>query len=158
MIEQRIQQENWLTEEERQQISGKLEPANPPEVKEVKGWLRQIKELSASFSKAERRSLLKLSDRLADLGTEHLPGTYKNEAATQALLEIDQALGLGDEDAAKTMLAPSRSSLDELDREEEHSLDIPALTTWLDGPYKELKDQDKFFPYFSKYLSGILGR
>ncbi|MEM7654892.1 MAG: acyl-CoA dehydrogenase [Bacteroidota bacterium] len=141
MIEQRIQQEAWLSEEEQQWISSKLDPANPPEVHEVKSWLRQIKQLAEQVSEVERRSLLKLSDRIANLGTEHLPGTYKNEAATHALLEIEQALGLGDQDAAKTMLAPKRSSLDPVETAPTQLWEVESLTTWLDGPHKELKDQ-----------------
>ena len=141
-IEKMINRQVWLEREEKQYLSARLDPVHPPEVSEVKQWLRTIREAAEHMTVEQKQTLISLSTHLANLGTEDQEGVFKNHAATKALEEIQDALGIISGEAAKGILAEARSSkpLPEIEKVPA-SFEPVAMQALLDGKKANFRQQ-----------------
>ncbi|MEM7372266.1 MAG: acyl-CoA dehydrogenase [Bacteroidota bacterium] len=143
-VNQMIADQSWLGEEEKAYIMARLDPAAPPSVSEVKQWLRTIKAAAKEVPALEKRTLVDLSMQLANLGSEAHAGMFKNDSATKALHEIQDALGIISVEAAREMLAEARDSREQSGiLDSQPSFDLNDLQALLDGDMAGFKNKVK---------------
>lgn len=141
-VNQMIQDQSWLGEEEKAFIAARLDPSSPPSVQEIKQWLKTIKAAAKDVPALEKRTLVDLSMQLANLGSESNAGIFKNESATRALHEIQDALGIISVEAAREMLSEARSSKNQQEvPQSKPSFNPTALQDLLDGDMAEFKNR-----------------
>lgn len=80
-----IEQHEWLTTEEQSQLLAWLDPAHPPSVAEMKGWLKQIQETAVSLNPRSRQTLSTLGLQMAGLNA---PDTFRRCATPKACAGI----------------------------------------------------------------------
>lgn len=146
-------QQPWLSQTDKQWLSQRLDVNQPPTPQQLKSWLILVARSAQSLTPPERKNLVALSMRLANLGTEHLEGEFKSDRATEALQEIQEALGIQTHEAVKAMLKDAHLAEPKAKVPEyQPTFDPARLHVWLDGPHKALKDRVRMLltdPFFS---------
>jgi acyl-CoA oxidase len=85
-----IEDQKWLTPEEKTFLLSNIDPASPPDPTAVKDWLREIR--SVSLSPEESTSLAEIGVKLVRHKTSN--GISKSlEAAALSLKEVEKTLG-----------------------------------------------------------------
>ena len=143
IIEQKIRDQQWLSPEEKGWLCDRLDPSHPPTARELKHWLKHIRETGQGLPADAKDTLVALSIRLADLGTEDKPGIYKSQSATAALTEIEEALGIVGWEAAQEMLSDATTPSEHLAEPpiSQPSFSAKSLQKVLDGKQAKVKDQ-----------------
>ena len=132
-INTRIKTLEWLTVEEREQISFWLDPQNPPDTATYYRWVRRIKESARNIPNVAQKSLAELGVELA--GLAEVVGL--TEEAKRALAEMEDALGIAGREAVRELVG-------ERPREVEEPVDdveVGGLKAALDGRLAPLRDR-----------------
>ncbi|MEO0895257.1 MAG: acyl-CoA dehydrogenase [Bacteroidota bacterium] len=152
LIEKKIAGIEDLSAKDKKWVCSHLDPNNPPTPVLLKKWLRLIQDAMRDLPEEKTANLINLSRTLADLGTEHLEGIYKDETAEEALRELEEALGWKTDEAVKEAFI-DKDHLASSNPVYEASFDPQKLELILDGPYREIRQKmrvllsDPFFSY-----------
>lgn len=137
-----IERHGWLTADEQAQLLAWLDPAHPPSVAEMKGWLKQIQETAVSLNPRSRQTLSTLGLQMAGLNA---PDTFRRCAtpeACAALDELEAALGVISAEAYRGLLAKEkRPILPAAITPQAATFDIAAMTALLDRDHPELRQR-----------------
>ena len=153
LIQTQLDAQDWLDESDKRWLEARLDPAHPPQPREIKQWARVIQAHSYDLSEREQRDLMALSLRLARLGAHNQPSSLKSEAVQQTLQAISDSLGMGNREALRRLFQSASRQHDSLDGQPPApSFDVEALQRRLDSPHYELRQQVKLLlsdPEFS---------
>lgn len=138
----RIQEQRWLSEDDRKRLGRWLDPKNPPDASTYYGWVRRIKESARDIPHASQKSLAELGCDMA--GLAHMTGP--TEETRRALAEMEHALGIAGSEAVRELVAerPRPVGTEEVEVEVEVAdVPVPAerLQTALDGRLAPLRDR-----------------
>jgi acyl-CoA oxidase len=135
-----VDRQDWLTAAEKAQLRQWLDPTRPPDVAEMKGWLRQIRQTAVDLNTYSRQSLATLGLQMASLTA---PDTFRRCAtpeACAALDELEAALGVISVEAYRALLArEKRPSLPAAIEPQSAAFDVAAMTALLDRDQPELR-------------------
>lgn len=104
-LQGKIQQQNWLTKQEKEMLHQWLHPTKSPSPQTLNEWLRIIRTSASIMSEHERRSLAELGLEMAKISTESEQIPCKSPEAFRALEEIEDALGIDSHEASRELLA-----------------------------------------------------
>lgn len=152
MIQEKADAQPWLSAVEKQLLRQWTDPQHPPKPGQLKSWLRIIRNAAGELPESARTSLAEMGMRLADVGTEHRPETYKSAEATAALGEIEAALGIMGKEAMREIMAPSKRPEADPSPEVEADCDVCDLRDLLEGEHADLRRKVKMLlsdPVFS---------
>jgi acyl-CoA oxidase len=154
MIQTLIDQQDWINDTDKAWLEARLDPAQPPQPREIKAWEHIIHQHAREMPQADQRDLVAFSLRLARLGAKDHPGQFKSESVRRTLTQLGQSLGVDSQEALRRLLAPVSRDHDSLDgTPPKPSFDVAALQQRLDEPHSELRQQvklllsDPFFAY-----------
>ncbi|MEM6628990.1 MAG: hypothetical protein AAF694_04930, partial [Bacteroidota bacterium] len=68
LINEKIKKQKWLLESEKEQLCQWTDPHNPPSAKELKNWLKLIREVAINFPPNSKNTLVDLGVQVAALG------------------------------------------------------------------------------------------
>lgn len=139
-IEKRISGEKWLSNEEKDILSGWLDPKNPPSPATLKTWLAVIQENSASISEGKKKSLADAGVDIASIGAKDDTTRCSTPEACKALYEIEEALGVIGDESLGGLLDDETTQipLTEISSFQEHE-----LTRILDGDHADITKKVK---------------
>jgi acyl-CoA oxidase len=124
-----IEDQQWLTAEEKGFLLSKIDPSSPPNPSEVKEWLQEIRSLS--LNPHESASLAEIGVKLVKHKTSN--GISKSlEAASLSLRELEKALGGIGRESSYIFVQDSRQTTT-ASQSTETNFDIQAMTKLLDG-------------------------
>lgn len=103
LIEEKVKQQEWLLDEEKAQLSGWLDPSQPPSAKQLKRWLNAIRALAAEYPDASKHTLADLSMQIAKIGGGSDIQRFVSHQAKTAFEEVEAALGIVDEEILADM-------------------------------------------------------
>ena len=153
LIQSLIDEQDWIEPGDKAWLEARLDPAHPPQPREIKAWEQVVREYAREMPEADQRDLVALSLRLARLGAQDQPGQFKSEAVQRILDQLSDSLGLKTSEALRRLVSPAPREHDTLDGEvPQPSFDVAALQQRLDEPYAELRQQVKLLlsdPFFS---------
>jgi acyl-CoA oxidase len=138
-IEQKIQKQDWLTEDEKSFVSKCLRPEHPPSPKQLNEWLSVIKLAAPHIPNDSRKSLASLGleiTRISDQSREQ----WQSETAQQALSQIEEALGVITTEALDDLFSQGPRDLPD-PIEIPSRLDVEQLSQILDGKSHATKHQ-----------------
>ena len=98
-LRERLEADERLDQATRRSLSRWLDPASPPEARELNALLEGIRRHAGDVPASSRRSLAALGRELARVG-----GVGDGGAVASALDEVERALGLVDGEAARALL------------------------------------------------------
>jgi len=125
----------------RERLTRWLDPDHPPPPKELNAMLRLVRRAGAELSEDERVDLAGLGRRLAERTARAEDGDGDLSAEVcQALEEIEQALGIVGEEAARELLEEERPPRPEPE-EPPPAFEVRKLTSYLDGAHHELRQR-----------------
>jgi acyl-CoA oxidase len=135
-LENLIDNQRWLTDDEREFLRSLINPAKPPTPYELKNWLGEILKVQTTAT-----------DSLADIGIKlvqlHASGKVNiPEEAIRSLKGIDQALGLIGREATYAFHPEYRTSITQK-QTTQHTFDVAAMTNMLDGDQADLINRVK---------------
>jgi acyl-CoA oxidase len=124
-----IDDQKWLSVEEKTFLLSNIDPSNPPSPTAVKEWLQEIK--TASLDPDEKSSLAEIGLKLVQRKTNN--GISKSlAAASLSLNEIEKTLGGIGRESSYIFLEDSRKTAT-AGQSTETNFDVTALTKLLDG-------------------------
>ncbi len=134
-IEKKINGEKWLSNEEKEILSGWLDPKNPPSPETLKGWLEIVQNKSGTISEGKRKSLADAGVEIASIGADDDSTRCTTPEACKALYEIEEALGVIGDESLGVLLNEETAAipLTEISSFQEHE-----LTRLLDGDHADI--------------------
>lgn len=124
-----IEEQKWLTTEEKAFLLSKVDPASPPNPADVKEWLQEIR--AVSLNPEENLSLAEIGVSLVKHKTSN--GISKSlEAASLSLKEVEKTLGGIGRESSYIFFQDSRKT-STASQTTESNFDIAAMTKLLDG-------------------------
>ena len=138
-IRRRVAEQTWLKDDEKVQLLQWLDPAQPPSVADMQGWLTTIQASVGELSPEARVTLAELGQIIAQRTSENDEAGCISAEACAALIELEEALGLISHEAAHALLPVKEVDLAEPDTVEAPSFDIKAMTALLDGEHAPLR-------------------
>lgn len=156
-VRDRLDAQDWMSDDHRDAILPWLDPSNPPSATQYFRWIRTIREAARHIPEAEQKSLADLGAQMARTTSEGLasgdgaPGV--SDEVYRALQDIERALGIRGHEAVSELLAerPEPAAVPETVREP--AFDVNALQALLDGTHADLRTtirtllQDPSFAY-----------
>ncbi len=134
-VRERLAEQSWMDDADRQQVTAWLDPADPPSATTYFRWVRTIREAAPHIPGAADKSLADLGADLAALADG---GGRMAPEARRALAEIEALLGvLGDEVVRDLIEKPS----EEAPAAEPQAFDPARLQALLDEPHAELRQR-----------------
>ena len=94
-----VDQQVWITQEDKKFIMTYLDPKNPPAPERLKRWLEEITKVSGNLSKEMKRSLVDIGIELARLNARN-QNDESLDAARAPLTDLEEALGILSREAA----------------------------------------------------------
>lgn len=143
MIQERVNEQPWLTAVEKKLLLQWTDPLHPPKPRQLKSWLRIIRKGCADMPADSRSSLAAMGIRLADIGTEHKPEVYKSEQAARALHEIETALEIMGEEGIREMMAPAQRPEAPPAPEVKPDFEVRELRELLEGKHADIRRKVK---------------
>ena len=86
-----VDQQVWITQEDKKFIMTYLDPKNPPAPERLKRWLEEITKVSGNLSKEMKRSLVDIGIELARLNARN-QNDESLDAARAPLTDLEEAL------------------------------------------------------------------
>ncbi len=159
-IRERITREDWISDADRDRVSGWLDPASPPDASTYFGWIRTIRRAAEHVPDVTRQSLADLGETLA--GMSGGDGAGLPAEMRQALREVEALVGVVGQEAVRDLVeerpeptAPARTPA---------GFDVGAMQALLDGRYADVRDrvrrllQDPAFAYPEPSVSNAVYR
>lgn len=124
-----INNQHWLSNEEKEFLLSQVDPASPPSSEQLKNWRDEIRKVDLSVN--SRESLAEIGIRLAGL---HANGSKSDivKSSAGALAEIESTLGLISREASFTFSSDTRSTVTGTQGTHYH-FDVDQLAKLLDG-------------------------
>ncbi|MEM1041740.1 MAG: acyl-CoA dehydrogenase [Bacteroidota bacterium] len=141
----RVRAQDWLSDADRDQLCGWLDPQQPPDATTYFGWVRAIRRAARHIPDADEKSLAELGVELATLAGEEGGVTFSTPEAHRALEEMEAALGIvGHEvvrDLVERTLPPSGDGVASAEPvvAVPPSFDIDGMSRLIDGPRTDLR-------------------
>jgi acyl-CoA oxidase len=135
-VRDRVAAQDWLADEDRQQVVGWLDPAAPPDATTYFGWVRAIRRAARHLPGADDTSLADLGCELAALAGAG-DGAGVPPETRRALSEIEALVGVVGTEVVRDLLE-GRAEVEELPAERP-AFDVAALQAVLDGPHADLR-------------------
>lgn len=129
-INQKIEQQNWLSNDEKNTLHNWLDPKYPPSDELLKNWMNTIRKAGEKLDKIEKKSLLDFGLEIADLSQEK-----------EALKEIEEVLGIAPITAYSNLLNEKQIAEIADSETPEPDFDLKALKELLDGDGAEIKNK-----------------
>ncbi len=141
-VQQKIQEQGWLSEEATALLRKWLDPQNPPTPGQLQDWLFAIRESAVAFTETPRDSLASLGLEMAKVSSAHDPEKYVVSDAFLALTEIENVLGVVSAEACRSVLWRAQRSRVAPEKEKaETRVHLGNLQAILDGEDQELRRQ-----------------
>ncbi|RED97972.1 acyl-CoA dehydrogenase family protein [Marinoscillum furvescens] len=153
-IRELVDNQLWVTEEDRAFLLGKLDPKTPPSPDELKSWLVEIRRAAGSLSADMKKSLVDIGIELARLNARNQDDKTLDEARAP-LTDIEEALGIISHEAAFHLRSQDRVAQTQSTRSSS-SFEIDQMTSILEGEESEVIKRvktiisDPEFIYFPK--------
>jgi acyl-CoA oxidase len=112
-----------------------LDPNAPPSAGELAELLAKIRRLAAEISPTERRTLTGLGVELAALEHDVSSDAFRRDHVHDALLEVEQALGIASREAVRALLSAAPWPVRDQFEEPKPSFDPRALEALIAGPH-----------------------
>ncbi len=98
-----VDNQEWMSEEERVLVKAYLDPTHPPSPTEMKRWLLEIQKVSDKLPENVKHSLVDLGVSIATINSD---GQNKDtlKKANNSLREIEEALGIVSEESDRYLL------------------------------------------------------
>ncbi len=138
-IRQRIREQPWLTDGEKNTLDCWLDPQTPPDTRQLQSWLRLIRCASEDVPDSSRLSLARLGVEIARIGASDGAQRCVTPEACLALEEIEEALGIIGSDATAELLNPPRPEKSENDKFPRSRFSIQKMQILLDGEHRKLR-------------------
>jgi acyl-CoA oxidase len=124
-----INNQHWLSNEEKKFLLSQVDPASPPTAEQLKLWRDEIRKVDLSVNSGE--SLAEIGIRLAGL---HANGSKSDliKSSAGALAEIESTLGLISREASFTFSSDTRNTVTGTQGTHYH-FDVDQLAKLLDG-------------------------
>lgn len=132
-MERSIQQQKWLTAEEKKFLLSKVDPAAQPSPDELKSWMEEITKVMDSTREAPGDSLIDIGMKLVSFH-KGSPGTLS--AARVSLDEMENALGLINKESIYHFFPGRRKTITQ-DQVTKNTFEADRLADILDGPHRE---------------------
>jgi len=126
-----IDQQDWLTVDERNFLLTQLNPASPPSPDELKDWYSEIQKVADRVSPANTSSLVDMGIKLA-----RLHGGDSLMASRGALAQMEETLGVISHESAFSFSPVSRSTIT-AQHNTKKTFDVGILARLLDGPEED---------------------
>ena len=137
-VRARIEREDWMTDADRAQVAGWLDPAAPPDATTYFGWVRTIRQAATHIPDVTHQSLADLGETLASLSGGD--GAGLPEEARRALREVEALVGVVGEEVVRDLVEEPRPDAEWSDRAPT-GFDVGAVQSLLDGPHAEIKNR-----------------
>lgn len=129
-----VDEQEWLSAEEKRFLLDQLNPALPPTSDQLKEWLEEIRKAGLSPDKNE--SLVDIGIRLASMHINGSGNEILNKAA-KSLSAIEDALGMISREAAFNLMPVNRETIT-ANQGTQYTFDVKTLTRILEGPNEEI--------------------
>ncbi len=133
-IRSRLSGRPWVTPETEDFLQSWLQPSAPPTALQLQALLLTIREGAGGLDARQRSSLVEIGAELARRHDAEIGAEVK-----QAIADVEQALGIDPREAADELLVERSPSVDPPERAS--SIDVEALTLWLDGDWREFRQR-----------------
>jgi len=137
-IRAQLNQQEWLTEEERKWLEQWLNPAQPPSPIDLKNWLIIIQRHIGKRNEALKLDLTQLGVEMADIGAEGHQKARKKDEIYAALKQIEDLLGVMGNEAVNQF-----NPIEEQEIPCEQCFDISKMTQLLDGAQAPIIEEVK---------------
>ena len=94
-----VDQQGWITGEDKKFIMSYLDPQNPPKPSSLKRWLEEIRKVSGNLTKDMKKSLVDIGIELARLNARN-QNDESLDLARAPLTDLEEALGILSREAA----------------------------------------------------------
>lgn len=148
-----VDQQGWITKEDRKFIMRYLDPVNPPSPKSLKKWLEEIVKVSGNLTNDMKRSLVDIGIELARLNARN-QNNESLDAARAPLTDLEEALGILSREAAFHLRFHHQESNANKESFEESNFVASEMRNVLEGDSHELIKKvkiilsDSEFAYF----------
>jgi len=139
LIHDKIKQQTWLTEEDRDILCGWTDPVHPPSARELRRWLGLIRQTAHHFPVRKKQSLVDIGLEMAAMGRNGKAGVNIHEDALKALKDIEEILDVTDPDIIDEMIMQETRDEESLEPVLKPSFDPDALGEILDRDAPDLK-------------------
>ncbi len=140
LIHKKIEQFDFLTEDDKKYLIRWSDPKNPPNDEVFREWSHIIKSESISLSKEQRKSLAEIGLELARSSTQYRNEEIWNAPKTlKALEDIERDMSINP--GSLRSLTGSIRDVSESTIPSKESFDPKSLCAFLDGSQKETKDR-----------------
>lgn len=150
-----IDNQAWLSQEEKNFLLEQLNPASPPNADQLKNWLEEIRKVVPASDKKE--SLIDIGIKLADLHKTGAGNDMLTKAA-KSLSAIEDSLGMISREAAFNFLPESRDT-DTGRHGTQNKFDVGKLNKLLDSSSVQIIEKVKTIissPEFERIETGDL--
>lgn len=131
----------WITEEDKSFLLEKLDPKSPPSPDELKGWLMEIRRAAGGLSADMKKSLVDIGIELARLNARNQDDQTLEEARAP-LTDIEEALGIISHEAAFHLRSQDRVAESE-QIASKGSFELQTMVALLDGQEAEINKRVK---------------
>ncbi len=92
-IREKVESQDWLSEEEKQFLAERLDPDNPPTPQQLHEWLGMIRDAAPHIRDITKKSLASLGMEMIEISDFRNP-KWQHDKNQKALGEIEEALGV----------------------------------------------------------------
>ncbi len=143
-IKQKVQEQDWLSNDEKSFITSRLQPDSPPTPKQLNEWLSVIKQAAPHIPVSARKSLAELGLEITRV-SEQSKKQWQSKDTKTALAQIEEALGVIASEAMEDLLSGTETLDLDTSSFETNVLDVAKLTQLLDGETSILKNRLRQF-------------
>lgn len=142
LINKKINELHFLTEEDKETIQKWNNPASPPSEEEFKHWVTLLKKTAAQLPCEERQSLTNLGIEMAKrtaMGTDSLQ--WNSEETKTALEELEKALGCESLESFRNIFSKEQRETEVSEIINQPSFDVTKMTELLDDNYAHIRQR-----------------
>lgn len=142
LINKKINELHFLTEEDKKTIQKWNNPASPPSEEEFKHWVSLLKKTAAQLPCEERQSLTNLGIEMAKrtaMGTDSLQ--WNSEKTKTALEELEKALGCESLESFRNIFSKEQRETEVSEIINQPSFDVAKMTELLDDDYAHIRQR-----------------
>ncbi|MAE86381.1 MAG: acyl-CoA oxidase [Flammeovirgaceae bacterium] len=148
-----VDQQGWITGEDKKFIMSYLDPQNPPKPSSLKRWLEEIRKVSGNLTKDMKKSLVDIGIELARLNARN-QNDESLDLARAPLTDLEEALGILSREAAYHLRFHQQDSMAGTEETGNSELLASEVRELLEGDNKDLIRKVKIIlsdPEFAYY-------